>query len=1065
MHEYNTECLVLAYLPYHTTPQFQALLSVLPANLPPSLRFLSPYIAPPTNPPRQAIVNSAANAAPVFAALQQNVVNTLQAGHQGPSLLSFWASVTTQAIDAMLQHSSSGRREIQDQRTEELLLKVFPTLNECLKVSMAPEAIMSCYMMIVVLVTKGTFGDKVLDSLMEAVIRSQRAETVESCMLCLAVIAEERAHSTLPVSVAKRLLLFPELSKKLAALSTKTRTRRLALGCALGALDTISRSVSSNESRVLLERLLESQIVQGSHATLVLATLLRLLADSPAGSPQHAQMLEMAIQLSESSQFANMLQTLIKDRRAEFESLGLSIASIDLEPQPQDLSEDEDMLDMEDVEANSAIPLPTISVTSFLQGNATADFQATVTAFQQVPFSSAKARHFLNSAKFGKSEAVQQPLYFTLLARTWCSPVSSLAKTAAINAATSTIKASETGTDLQNLLPYLLCALADSSSSVRRAAASCIRAISAKAGQKADVWGSTGIYGTSSKSLNLLPKGQCAQITSTLLIPILEECVLDPNFVIVAMRTIIEGSNTSKIPAAQGLKSSARAALVSFLTSHCALTPLLRVRLCLFPIFTLVGKSMHNARVNILLPAIQEWCSQSPGKVLDLCNSEGIAVADADGMHLAALMAKEPESVELLLSIISGTTSNDREELIDAAYVRLTSIWASLRLDTQLSVSEALLNLALKDSCTTPVEKLCKARSSETLRAVKLDTQVLVQFMESIPSAMQMPEGPPSKKRRRTSRSEMARMDVQSSDDVQKLLERSTLVLELVESSSPEDHPGLFKPLFGALSELQQLRQQSGSDLVYLQSLILGSLTPLVNAIKDTKEAPEYQAAVRVDLLVDTIRHSTIPQVQNASLLLIASLASWVPDLVLHNLMPIFTFMGSTLLRQHDDYSAHVVDQTISRIVPQLATSLRSKHKDFITGVADLLLSFTAAFEHIPQHRRLKLFSELARTLGPGDSLCAIIALLIDRYPTESAQRKFVPELLLNFEPVIVLEVCIPLLPDKLVTNSVDSERIFGTPCRHYWHATEEGGYALRLERQTTSPERQIDQHATDFIR
>lgn len=48
---------------------------------------------------------------------------------------------------------------------------------------------------------------------------------------------------------------------------------------------------------------------------------------------------------------------------------------------------------------------------------------------------------------------------------------------------------------------------------------------------------------------------------------------------------------------------------------------------------------------------------------------------------------------------------------------------------------------------------------------------------------------------------------------------------------------------------------------------------------------------------------------QNSALLLIANLASWVPELILHNLMPIFTFIGSTLLRQHDDYSAQVVDK------------------------------------------------------------------------------------------------------------------------------------------------------------
>jgi len=91
-------------------------------------------------------------------------------------------------------------------------------------------------------------------------------------------------------------------------------------------------------------------------------------------------------------------------------------------------------------------------------------------------------------------------------------------------------------------------------------------------------------------------------------------------------------------------------------------------------------------------------------------------------------------------------------------------------------------------------------------------------------------------------------------------------------------------------------------------------------------------------------------------------------------------------------------------VVPQLAASLRSKHKNFLTGVSDLLLSFTAAFEHIPLHRRLKLFSELARTLGPEDSLSAIVALLADRYHNGKTQRRFSTELLLVFEPVHTLD-------------------------------------------------------------
>lgn len=66
---------------------------------------------------------------------------------------------------------------------------------------------------------------------------------------------------------------------------------------------------------------------------------------------------------------------------------------------------------------------------------------------------------------------------------------------------------------------------------------------------------------------------------------------------------------------------------------------------------------------------------------------------------------------------------------------------------------------------------------------------------------------------------------------------------------------------------------------------------------------------MRTDLIVDCIRSTSSPQVQNAALLLVASLAEIAPDLVLHSVMPIFTFISSTVFRQDDDYSVYVIDQ------------------------------------------------------------------------------------------------------------------------------------------------------------
>jgi U3 small nucleolar RNA-associated protein 10 len=131
----------------------------------------------------------------------------------------------------------------------------------------------------------------------------------------------------------------------------------------------------------------------------------------------------------------------------------------------------------------------------------------------------------------------------------------------------------------------------------------------------------------------------------------------------------------------------------------------------------------------------------------------------------------------------------------------------------------------------------------------------------------------------------------------------------------------------------------------------------------------------------------------------------WLPDAVLQSVMPIFTFMGSTLLRQGDDYSAHVIDQTVSRVIPPLVASLKKRSREVVPGVVDVLISFTAAFEHIPNHRRLSLFEHVTNALGPSDCLYALVVMILDRYPTDVAARNFVRDLLNLFDSDVALNV------------------------------------------------------------
>ncbi|KAF2873931.1 hypothetical protein BDV95DRAFT_626828 [Massariosphaeria phaeospora] len=1028
IHEYNTEPLVLTYLPYHNTPQFLALLSILPANPPPALRFLSPYIKSPMNPPRQAIIYNAVNTPAFFNALQNYTVRVLQASHQGSSLISFWSSVTTQTIDAILDYSQSGRREIQDQKTEQLLLRILPVLNECLKISHGPETVTATYMIVIVLATKAALEDKVLDSLMEAVILSQQKDTFEACIMCLAIIAEERSSVQIPGPVIKRLLRVPTLPQSLVTLSRNCRVERLTLGCALGALEGIGPAINSNEKSSIFRTTMESGLLNHAQVSLALSALLRRLRSSEPGSSQHGQLLQLVNNLSESNDTSKILQDLMKEHEQDYQLLGISLHQQSKGDSHSITSEDEDMLDVgEDAWLNgdqSLITLPVITETNFLSSISSKTFQELAEVFKSVITSDQPVNKFLGSKPLRRDEAFNSHLFLSFLVRSWCSSMSASARVVAIRATTVLFRKHPSSLDMQVLIPYLLYALADPSPTVRRSAATCVAALSVtsttlKSESKTEIWGAE-IYGKDAPKMVLLERDQTRDLLSLVVAPILEECVLDAKFVMTSLKDVLEGKQQSKNHGKHSLKSSARNSALSFLASHVALTPLLRVRLRLLPLLNFLGKQTTNIRATVLLPVVRNWCALSHAETQSQLELEQLNLADANYVHINSLLAREPGSVQILMDILSGNVTTERTDIMEVAFDHLNTNWPSFKSESRLSLSQCLLDLSLKEAGTDMTE-LCRARSLETLRSVRLDTAVLQSFLDSVPAAVQMPEGPPTKKRRRTSRTEAARVEHQSPDEVSRLLPRLTLVLELVEGSDTAEHTGLFKNLFAMLGELQALKQQAGSELVYLQSLILGSLTPIVNKLKEGKDSADYETSVRADLLIDCIRHSPSPQVQNAALLLIASLASWVPELILHNLMPIFTFIGSTLLRQKDDYSAHVVDQTISRVVPQLAMSLRRKNKNFLIGVADLLLSFTAAFEHIPQHRRLKLFSELARTLGPEESLPAITALLFDKYPAGPGQKKFATDLLLMFNPIVTLETFKGYL--HLVTDAVGPNR------------------------------------------
>ena len=85
--------------------------------------------------------------------------------------------------------------------------------------------------------------------------------------------------------------------------------------------------------------------------------------------------------------------------------------------------------------------------------------------------------------------------------------------------------------------------------------------------------------------------------------------------------------------------------------------------------------------------------------------------------------------------------------------------------------------------------------------------------------------------------------------------------------------------------------------------------------------------------------------------------------------------------------------QTMESVIPRLVQSLHKRKDGPLVGVSELLLSFAAAYEHIPSRRRLDLFVSLVNKVGPGDYLFALITILLDKYPGDRSVMQFATEL------------------------------------------------------------------------
>ncbi|XP_036376932.1 HEAT repeat-containing protein 1 isoform X2 [Megalops cyprinoides] len=224
--------------------------------------------------------------------------------------------------------------------------------------------------------------------------------------------------------------------------------------------------------------------------------------------------------------------------------------------------------------------------------------------------------------------------------------------------------------------------------------------------------------------------------------------------------------------------------------------------------------------------------------------------------------------------------------------------------------------------------------------------------------------------------------------------QRVTLILELLQHKKKLKRPQMLVPaLFSLLSRSLETSTAEQGNMDYTKQLILSCLLNVCHKLspdggpvsKDVLEEEKFN----VELVVQCVRGSDMPQTHHHALLLLGAVAGMFPEKVLHNIMPIFTFMGANIMRLDDTYSFQVINKTVQTVIPALikahegGSSRAAGHMESV--VTEIVHVFVDALPHVPEHRRLPILSQLVGTLGPAHFLWVLLLLLFKQHVTQTA--------------------------------------------------------------------------------
>ncbi|KAG5324840.1 HEAT1 protein, partial [Pseudoatta argentina] len=348
---------------------------------------------------------------------------------------------------------------------------------------------------------------------------------------------------------------------------------------------------------------------------------------------------------------------------------------------------------------------------------------------------------------------------------------------------------------------------------------------------------------------------------------------------------------------------------------------------------------------------------------------------------------------------------------------RIDILFDAMSHDVKVSILSKILDVMIDCEINNVVSV-----AGKTLRRLHVDATILISELKAMMSNQIQEEASSEikssekKRKKRQSQTQLAHSAMIHS----RAWKRGVILLEFAEhADNIKNEELLYSVLFDLLNVCLSLEEQS--PIEYTNQLLLSTIFWMMK-----KKLPVRDADSQISLIVKCIRTSRNPQTHHHALLvLVEFLRNMNVHHALFNLMPIFTFMGSTMVRQDDAYSIQIISKTLETVVPIINAT------DNATHACELLRTFIVSLPHIPEHRRMPLFVKLLQLLD--NHLHLYYLLTFESYVMKIASQKvehptqwldFALQVSQEFPPYRLLQICTKVIQFiKLLPTDIEEEQ------------------------------------------